>query len=504
MIWVSFLFLVFSVLCLGLLLMAQVHLNIGRFRKDSVVLDYAAENGVKKGFAEVAAFAAGSLGLVPVSEEGMQALRVQPGETFDAILDVLLGDRGPWEWSESAGQMSWRSRVDWAPAAVEDLGQFLRLEVRFSVNSAGRTAALKQERASSLEGRLGLIAGRLPLASLPFVLVRELSEAEAGSFFAANGISVRKPADASPLPEFVAGEKGVIPEDASGLLSQALRIKVFRPQDLTAPRLRQLLGLPACDEPVPEGVYLIKDDLGLGAVFVQGDLDEMIPAIVNAWQVVCFRQNGREWLLRFSPAEGRTEFRAPEGVSYFDLVPTGAVIVNGKIGALGGGTVNAEGSVVMEREREVACVLDGVRLSVISSDKVTIASHLILEGVSWQDGIPYVKGSQAQLIIYAAGYDLLSGEDREGDIATAEDAPSALKVQAELTAARGRFEVGGRDVRVEVAGSVQAADYKGHGNELSVVADPRWSEAVSADGLPLTGASFLAAFKLRPLNWQEY
>jgi hypothetical protein len=504
MIWVAFLFLVFSGLCLGMLMMAQIHLNIGRCRKESVALDYAAENGVKKAFSELADFAGGALGLVPVAPETLDALRARPAAAFDTVIDGVLGIESKWEWSESAGPMSWRSRVDWAAADVEDRGEFIRLEAGFSVRSAGRTAALKQERVSFLDGSLGLIAGRLPLASLPFVIGRKLDEAEKGSFLGANNISVIKPAGGGLAPDIIAGQAGVIPEDATGLLAQALRVKLFRPQDLTAAKLRGLLGLPASDEPVPDGVYLIKDDLGLGAVFVQGDVEEMIPAVDRGWQVVCFRRDGREWLLRFSPAEGRTEFRTPEGASCFDLVPTGVVIVNGRIGALGGGKIEPDGRVVMEREREAACVLDGVRLSIISSDKVTISSHLILEGVNWRDGIPYVKGSQAQLIIYAAGYDLVSGEAREGGIATAADAPEALKVQAELTAAWGRFEVEGRGAEVEVAGSIQAADYEGHGNALRVIADSRWSEAASSDGLPLTQASFLAACALRPLNWKEY
>lgn len=504
MIWVVFLFLVFSGLCLGMIMMAQVHLNIGRCRKESVMLDYAAENGVKKGFSELAGFAGGALGLVPLTSGKLDALRAQPAGAFNTVIEGVLGIDSGWEWSESAGSMSWQSRVDWAAAAVEDRGEFIRLEAGFSIRSAGRTATLKQERVSFLEGTLGLIAGRLPLASLPFVIGRKLDGAEKGLYLDANNISVIKPEGGGQAPEIIAGESGVIPEDATGLLAQALRIKLFRPQDLTAARLRRLLGLPDSDEPVPDGVYLIKDDLGLGAVFVQGDLEEMIPAVDRGWQLICFRRDGQEWLLRYSPTEERTEFRTPESTSCFDLVPTGVVIVNGRIGALGGGTVGPDGRVAMERERETACVHDGVRLSIIASDKVTISSHLILEGVKWQDAIPYVKGSQAQLIIYAAGYDLVSGEAREGAVTTSEDAPETLKVQAALTAARGGFEVKGRGVKVEVAGSIQAADYEGHGNSLSVVADPRWSEAESSDGLPLTQAAFLAACKLRPLNWKEY
>ena len=126
-----------------------------------------------------------------------------------------------------------------------------------------------------------------------------------------------------------------------------MKIGVFRPGDLSPARLREVLGLEPSTEPVPDGVYLIRNDLGLGGVFVQGDLDEMILAIGGDSQIVVFRAAGAEWRLEWSPARSRTEFLTPEGASAYDLVPLPIVFVNGKVASLGGGVVGMDGRVEM-------------------------------------------------------------------------------------------------------------------------------------------------------------
>ena len=56
----------------------------------------------------------------------------------------------------------------------------------------------------------------------------------------------------------------LIPSDATPQLAETLRIKIFSPDKLTVYQLRQALGLPLVNEPVPDGVYLIVNDAGLG------------------------------------------------------------------------------------------------------------------------------------------------------------------------------------------------------------------------------------------------
>jgi hypothetical protein len=283
-----------------------------------------------------------------------------------------------------------------------------------------------------------------------------------------------------------------------------LNIGVFRPGDLTPARLREALGLEPSTEPVPDGVTLIRNDLGLGGVFVQGDLDEMVLAINGAAQVIAFRAAGTEWVLEFSPSESRTIFRTPEGSFAFDLVPLPIVIVNGCIASLGGGWVDGDGRVEMLFDDERPAVLSGVDLTIVSADKVTISSHLVLEGVRWQDGVPYVKDSRAELVIYSAGRDVATGEARGGGVAVGAEAPADLKLQASVTAAAGEFTIEGSGKDVELLGALHAAGYAGNGNALAIARDERAMAGEFPENAPLAATPQLAVFSLKVLVWKEY
>ncbi len=268
--------------------------------------------------------------------------------------------------------------------------------------------------------------------------------------------------------------------------------------------LRQALGLEASTDPVPDGVYLIENDLGLGGVFVQGSLDEMILAVRGDSQVVVFRAGGADWRLEWSPARSRTEFLTPQGARSYDLVPLPILFVNGTIASLGGGAVGMDGAVEMCFDGRTPAVLDGVDLTIVSADRVTISSHLILEGVRWQDGIPYSKDSEAQLVIYAAGRDAVTGERTEGGIAVDGEAPDGLKLQASLTAASGGFRIEGEAKSVELLGALHADAYAGNGSRLTLYRDDRTAAGEFPRHAPLTAEPQLAVYALKVLSWKEY
>jgi hypothetical protein len=257
-------------------------------------------------------------------------------------------------------------------------------------------------------------------------------------------------------------------------------------------------------DPVPEGVYLLRNDLGLGGVFVEGDLDEMILAIRGDAQIVIFRAGDSEWALEFSPARSQTEFRTPDENFAYDLVPQPIVIVDGRIGSLGGGAVGPDGGIETSFEGDAPAVLDGVDLTIVSSDQVTIGSHLVLEGVRWRDGIPYAKGIEAQLVIYSAGRDVVTGEATGGGIVVAETAPAGLRLQASMTAASGGFSIEGPGRTVELLGALHADAYDGNGNTLSIFRDERAESGTFPANAPLTSEPQLAFYSLKVLSWREY
>jgi hypothetical protein len=135
---------------------------------------------------------------------------------------------------------------------------------------------------------------------------------------------------------------------------------------------------------------------------------------------------------------------------------------------------------------------------------VTISSHLILEGVHWQNGVPYSKDSEAQLVIYAAGQDVVTGETTGGGIAVAAAAPSGLKLQASLTSASGGFHIMGTGKAVELLGALQTDAYDGNGNRLVLYRDDRAAAGEFAKNAPLSAEPQLAFFSLKVLTWKEY
>jgi hypothetical protein len=255
-------------------------------------------------------------------------------------------------------------------------------------------------------------------------------------------------------------------------LEEALRVKLFSPQDLSPRRLRQALGLEDSEEAVPDGVYLVRSDLGLGGVYVQGDLEELITAVAEGVQVMCFRNGDAEWILKFNPVQGWTEFAGPgSSVTYQDLVEP-VIIVDGAVKSLGGGRPDETGRLHLCPEEEIASILRGVRLTLVSSGRIVLSSHLLQEGVVWQQGLPYIKESESQLFIFSTGAGLTSGAVAEGGITVGPGAPADLKVQAELVASGGGFRIEGGAKSVHLLGSLQAADIDLGSSRLSVSQDP--------------------------------
>jgi hypothetical protein len=273
---------------------------------------------------------------------------------------------------------------------------------------------------------------------------------------------------------------------------------------MTAPRLRSVLGLPESEEPVPDGVYLIRNDLGLAGVYVQGDIQEMVTAVEGSHQVISFRLEEGLWVLKYSPAECRTSFTSLQGEETFSLVPLGMIIISGEVLSLGGGVVEPGGGVQMVKDREVPSLLPGVRLTLVASGKITITSHLIQQGLSWQDGIPYVKSEPSQLVIFSTGRDLWTEAAIEGGVVIAADAPQELKVQAALTAGGRGFEVEGGGKTLQVFGSIQAKDYLSQGNPLFLTpwAPPLDSEAAALG--PETALPVLFIARFGASEWREY
>jgi hypothetical protein len=495
---------VFTGLGLAMLQSSAVHLKINGVRRFSGLLDYASEDGLKRGFGDLAAWLGSEARLAPVGEAPVEAMRADPAQGFAGLIEAALGSAFPRVVEESFGGLTWSSRTECGFGAAEDRGAYLRIEAAFRIEASGGLDTIRARRVAVLEGTIGFLAGRLPLAAVPLYIKGDLTAGERSAFAAANGIRL-PPKPGLPLgPAVMTAGTGILSDDAGALAAKALNIGVFKAGDLSPAQLRQALSLEASTEAVPDGVYLIHNDLGLGGVFVQGDLDEVVLAVRADVQIVVLRAGDAEWRLEWSPARGRTEFFAPEGDSAYDLVPLPIFFVNGAIAALGGGAAGLDGRVEMVFDGRTPAVLNGVDLTIVSTEQVTIASHLVLEGVRWQNGIPYAKGSEAQLVIYASGRDIISGDAAAGGIAVAAGAPGDLKIQASLTAAGSGFAIEGAGKSVELLGALHAAAYAGNGSELTLYRDDRAAEGAFPRNGPAAAEPQLAVYSLKALAWKEY
>ncbi len=499
-----FLFLAFTTLALGLVFLSQVYLQIGGYKKNSSRLEYGSENGVKEAFHELAAAFGSAPSPAVLSEERCQELRDDARSQGNRLLEEATGIRFPLQVQGREEGMAWQSRTDCRLGKLVERDGFSLAVFGLPVQAEGRLRNLPIRRPASLEVRADVLAGRIPLSAFPFLLNRPHSPEERRDFLEENDITLLPSSREILPPQISFADEPLIPESAAPFLEKALDIEIFRPQDMTAARLRSVLGLPESQDPVPEGVYLIRNDLGLAGIYVQGDIQEMVAAIEGAYQVISFRLDEGVWVLKYSPAEGRTSFLSPQGEETFDLVPLGMIIISGEVASLGGGIVEPGGEVRLVTDREVPSLLPGIKLTLVASGKITITSHLVQQGLSWQEGIPYVKSEQSQLVIFSTGRDLWTEAAVEGGIVIAADAPQDLKVQAMLTAGGEGFELEGGDKTLQVFGSIQASDYLSQGSRLLRTPWGPSADSEESDLGPKTALPVLFIARFGASEWKEY
>ena len=79
---VLFLFFIFSGLGLSMIYLSQVHIRMNAFRKSSLFLDYASENGLKRGLEDLAGGLGADGGAGPLSESALERFREDPAAVF--------------------------------------------------------------------------------------------------------------------------------------------------------------------------------------------------------------------------------------------------------------------------------------------------------------------------------------------------------------------------------------------------------------------------------------
>ena len=500
-----FLFVIFATLGLGMLYLTQVYVKISAYRKNTMLLEYASENGIKQGYDYLIGLLSPASSPVVLAEEEVSQLLEDSLSGGNAAVRRILGNELPVILEDCWERLGWESLTDFQLIRIHEEQAYFRVDYRGRIASTGRIQGFEPAKAAFLDSRLELLAGHVPLPAMAFLVDKAMTPDQKKDFLEENKIHLVPSQQTDIPPPVIFSDGSLLPQDAGQQLGKALKIEIFHPQDLSAAKLRLALGLEVIDEPVPDGVYLVQDDLGLGGVFVQGDLDEMVLAIKGKYQVIAFRQGEDFWVLRFSPEEGRTSFTGPDEIQTFDLVPLGIIIVNGKVLSLGGGYEDAEGQILMSVQEEVPCVKQGVSLTIISSDEITLSSHLIYQGVTWREGVPYIKDSDSQLVIHAAGHDFVTGEERAGEIIIGEGSPDNLEIHGSLSASGQGVAVSGEDKKIHLLGSLQTSELSLNGNEISVKFDERFFEKGSGyfQNAPLSEHPLLYLFRFKLTEWRN-
>lgn len=498
-----FMFFIFSVLGLGMLYNSQIHIRLTACKKNSMLLGYASENGIKQSFNQLVQLALNRTSLSVLSSGETEVLKEDAVNKGMRIIEKLLESEIPLTIASNWEKLGWESSTVFSLKKIEEEASHFSAAYRVDICSEGMLKNFKQRKRSNLEASMNIFTGNLPLSIIPLLIDKELDTEQKKSFLSKNKIDILPSQKNKILPK-ADFSKDLLPNEAVPQINKALKINIFYPQDLSTSQLRSALGLEISKEPIPDGVYLIKDDMGLGGIFVQGDLDEMTMAIEDEFQVLYFKIGQSFWVLKFSPAKGKTLFFSAAGVKVYDLVPIGIVIVNGEIHSLGGGVIDSSGTVVLSREEKASCILRGVNLTIISSGRVNISSHLICQGLKWEEGIPYVKDSNSQLNIFATGKDFLGGRPRDGEIVIDENAPKEITIQASLTASGKGFNIQGEKKTVHLLGSLHASDYTSNGNRLELAFDERFLEKKDLlQNAPETVKPVLYLSSLKVIEWKE-
>jgi len=495
---------VFCSLGMGMLLMSQIYMKISAYKKDIILLNYASENGIKQGYAFLMDRISGQSSPILLSDLEMEALKEDTLQGGTHTIEKLVGTEIPLYKTSSWKRMSWECQTAWALDHMEIEGKSFQANFTVFIESRGTLQNFKSIKTSVLDLEMEVFSGYLPLAKLSFLLDQDLTPEQISDFIALNPVEFMPSKENKLLPQIVFSGDNILPQTAVPQIEKALKINLFQPQSLPISQLRQALGLEPTEEPIPEGVYLIQDDFGLGGVFVQGDCEELILAIEGDFQVLSFTIGERVWVLKFSLNPQNTQFITPEEIKFFDEIPEGIVIINGAVHSLGGGIMNSSGQAVLAYDEEIPSLLNGVNLTFISSDKITISSHLIHQGLKWQEGIPYIKESKSMLNIFATGKDFFSETKKAGQIVIDSDAPQNLVINASLTASGDGFSIEGEDKTVQLLGGLQTANYTSNGNTLKVKLDERFiNESDLLVHTPKTSQPVLTISSLKIRDWNE-
>lgn len=450
----------FIVLSLGLLLNSQIFLEVQGIRKTNRLSAYAAENGIKQAWEKIENKCQDLYGGAEIGDELFQQLQLQlKAGKIDLIYPLLTEALN--QAHEETSRMSWETASTGQLTRLDIYDQYLQAIFEIELNSRGNIQGFNGKTVEGVSLSLSFFAGYLPLNQV--ALTFEKSRAKDENNERIKIISTDKNNFSPEKPIAMSGP--FIPDDALPIISRGL--KILRPDHLPNWLLRQALGLEPGNKPVPDGVYLIKNDLGLGGLYVQGDLNEILLGVEGTYQLVQFTQAEKRWLLKFDPGQAKTFFYSPNETLSFDLLPIPVIMANGQVESLASGQPAPDGYLVTS-ETEVPAFIPGVKLTLVCSGKINITSSLTPQGLEWRNGLPYLKSRQSQLTIWSTGKDFQSEEIIDGGINLVNENYRDQVISAFLIAGGQGLKISKSASETKIIGSLSATGLDLNSNSLTV------------------------------------
>lgn len=457
----------FVTLGLGLLLNAQLFFQVQASKKMNRLNDYASENGAKQVLAKAADWA-DKFPCGEISEQLFQNLKaalLSSDERPSPLLESLLSEAAI-SRTDDFSRFVWETSPSVRLKKLEDYSQYLKSTYELTIDSAGQVEGFRWKKAKQVDLEISFFLGRLPLDRLPLAVRADGLKKEDEQ-----KITISHPHSSNlKQDKIIKTAETAVPDDALPLLAKGL--KLFRPDGLPNWLLRRSLGLDPGNEKVPDGVYLAKDDLGPGGLYVQGDLDQLLLGVDGDYQLIQFRQKERRWLLLFSLKNYGCEFWTDGGKEEYDRLPLPIIMVNGQINSLATGQKTGSGWLEPTDEPDRVAYLSGLKLILVCSGKVNITSNLLVEGLTWKEGLPYLREKQSQFIIWSTARDFQTQESTDGGINLFDSGQEVLKIAANLVAGGEGMKTNGLITRAEIIGSLSATAINLNTTSLSLFQPP--------------------------------
>ncbi|MCX8160359.1 MAG: hypothetical protein N3G18_05445, partial [Candidatus Saccharicenans sp.] len=320
----------------GLLINSGLFLKTHGLRKVTRLTSFATENGIKQAWNRVEAGAAMIFSKSEISEELFQATQQAPESRGLEIIRPLL-EAGSTSQEDNFSGLGWETVATASLSELYSDQHYLEATFGFNIKSRGRVRGFAGARVEELKCELVLLAGHLPLDQVPAAVNEDGIQKE--------DLHKIKFKNLQPGATLASGLKTLtrkfIPDDALPLLARGL--KILKPDSLPNWLLRQALGLEPGNDRIPDGVYLVKDNLGPGGIYVQGDLDQLLLGIDNGFQIIQFQQGESLWLFRFNPSTARSSFISPSQRQDFNELPVPVIMINGRVLELAAGRQDGSG-----------------------------------------------------------------------------------------------------------------------------------------------------------------